>query len=82
MSNGTRDELDKPLPVSAIQHAVYRLSETALIHIERAWVENFLTAEERFLHDVAHEVGTQTVRDVLRVTPLPLAYLSLNFGRH
>jgi CRISPR-associated exonuclease Cas4 len=50
------DEMDRdPIPISALQHAVYCLRQAALIHIERVWAENRFTAEGRVLHDVTHE---------------------------
>ena len=44
-------ELDDPIPLSALQHAVYCLRQAALIHVERLWEENRFTAEGRVLHD-------------------------------
>src|SRR5204863_2546146 len=68
-----------PIPISALQHAVYCLRQAALIHIERVWAENRLTAEGRVLHDVAHEAGERKGRrGVRRVTALPLACRRLN----
>jgi hypothetical protein len=40
-------ELDDPIPLSALQHAVCCLRQAALIHIERRWEENRFTAEGR-----------------------------------
>jgi CRISPR-associated exonuclease Cas4 len=73
-------DLDGPLPISALQHAVYCLRQAALIHIERVWAENRFTAEGRVLHDVAHEAGSLKNRSVRRVTALPLASLRLNIS--
>jgi CRISPR-associated exonuclease Cas4 len=73
-------ELDAPIPISALQHAVYCLRQAALIHIEQVWAENRLTAEGRVLHEVAHEAGTRKSRGVRRVTALPLACLRLNIA--
>lgn len=73
-------DLDNPLPISALQHAVYCLRQAALIHIERVWAENRFTAEGRVLHDVAHEAGSRKSRGVRRVTALPLASLRLNIA--
>jgi CRISPR-associated exonuclease Cas4 len=67
-----------PIPISALQHAVYCLRQAALIHIERVWAENRFTAEGRVLHDVAHEAGSRKDRGVRRVTALPLACRRLN----
>jgi CRISPR-associated exonuclease Cas4 len=73
-------DLDNPLLISALQHAVYCLRQAALIHIERVWAENRFTAEGRVLHDVAHEAGARKARGVRRVTALPLASRRLNLA--
>ena len=39
------------LPLSGLQHLVFCERQCALIHLERAWQENFLTAEGRVLHE-------------------------------
>ncbi len=36
---------DSPIPLSAIQHAVYCLRQAALIYIGRLWEENLFTAD-------------------------------------
>jgi CRISPR-associated exonuclease Cas4 len=76
------DERDPdPIPISALQHAVYCLRQAALIHIERLWEENRLTAEGRVLHNVAHEAGERRGRrGVRRVTALPVACRRLNIA--
>jgi CRISPR-associated exonuclease Cas4 len=71
---------DAPIPISALQHAVYCLRQAALIHIERVWAENRFTAEGRVLHDVTHEAGTRKERGVRRVSALPLACRRLNLA--
>lgn len=71
-------DLDNPIPISALQHAVYCLRQAALIHIEQLWAENRFTAEGRVLHDVAHAPGSRKSRGVRRVTALPLASTRLN----
>jgi CRISPR-associated exonuclease Cas4 len=76
----TAVDLDDPIPISALQHAVYCLRQAALIHIERVWAENRFTAEGRVLHDVAHEAGSRKSRHVRRVTALPLACRRLNIA--
>jgi CRISPR-associated exonuclease Cas4 len=67
------EDLDDPIPLSALQHAVYCMRQAALIHIERLWEENRFTAEGRVLHDIAHEPGDTRRGAVRRVTALPLA---------
>jgi CRISPR-associated exonuclease Cas4 len=73
-------ELDEPIPISALQHAVYCLRQAALIHVERIWEENRFTAEGRVLHEAADEPGQRRRRDVRRVTALPLAHRRLQLA--
>lgn len=63
----------EPIPISALQHAVYCLRQAALIHLERLWEENRLTAEGRVLHDVAEKPDERRARGARRVMALPLA---------
>lgn len=63
---------DALLPISALQHLIFCERQCALIHIERVWVENVLTAEGRIMHERAHHAGTET-RGLLRIArALPL----------
>lgn len=48
------------LPISALQHLVYCPRQCALIHVERLWSENALTAEGRVLHSRQDEPGFET----------------------
>ena len=41
------------LPISALQHIIFCERQCALIHIERQWAENRLTAEGHILHERA-----------------------------
>lgn len=41
---------DLYIPISALQHYAFCPRQCALIHIERLWSENFLTAEGQILH--------------------------------
>ncbi|WP_240904513.1 CRISPR-associated protein Cas4 [Rhodobacter sp. SGA-6-6] len=68
----------EPIPLSAIQHAVYCLRQAALIHLERLWAENRFTAEGDVLHAVADKGGARRTRGVRRVLSLPLASQRLN----
>ena len=68
----------EPIPLSAIQHAVYCLRQAALIHLERLWAENRFTAEGDVLHAVADKGGGRKARGVRRVMSLPLASKRLN----
>jgi len=69
-----------PIPLSALQHAVYCMRQAALIHIERIWEENRFTAEGRVLHEVAHEPGLRRQKGLRRVTAMPLASKRLNIA--
>lgn len=70
----------EPIPLSALQHAVYCLRQAALIHIERAWADNRFTAEGNVLHAVADKGGKRKVRGVRRVMALPIACIRLNLS--
>lgn len=67
------EEESEPIPLSALQHAVYCLRQAALIHLERLWAENRFTAEGHVLHVAADRPGGRKVRGVRRVAALPLA---------
>jgi CRISPR-associated exonuclease Cas4 len=73
-------ELEDPIALSALQHAVYCLRQAALIHIERLWVENRFTAEGRVVHAATDEPGVRQRKGVRRVTALPLASRRLNIS--
>ncbi len=68
----------EPIPISALQHAVYCLRQAALIHLERVWAENRFTAEGDVLHAVADKGGSRKARGVRRVLSLPLVSQRLN----
>lgn len=69
---------EEPIPLSALQHAVYCLRQAALIHLERLWSENIFTAEGDVLHAVADKGGSRRARGVRRVLSLPLGSTRLN----
>lgn len=69
---------EEPIPLSALQHAVYCLRQAALIHLERLWAENRFTAEGDVLHAVADKGGSRKARGVRQVMALPLACHRLN----
>lgn len=73
-------ETVEPIPLSALQHAVYCLRQAALIHLERMWADNRFTAEGEVLHAVADKDGSRRVRGVRRVTALPLGSKRLNLA--
>lgn len=54
------------LPISALQHWLFCPRQCALIHVERLWEENRLTAEGRILHERA-DSGIPESRNGIRV---------------
>ncbi|MDO1581117.1 CRISPR-associated protein Cas4 [Rhizobium oryzicola] len=76
----TTMEEREPIPLSALQHAVYCLRQAALIHIERVWADNRFTAEGNVLHEVADKGGSRKVRGVRRVMALPISSVRLNLS--
>ncbi len=70
----------EPIPLSALQHAVYCLRQAALIHLERLWEENRFTAEGHVLHIAADKPGSRRVKGVRRAMALPLASKSLGIA--
>lgn len=74
-----QDELaGEPIPLSALQHAVYCLRQAALIHLERQWAANRFTAEGEVLHVHVNKPLGRAQRGVRRVTALPIACKRLN----
>lgn len=67
------DEIDNPIPLSAIQHAVFCLRQAALIHLERLWQENLFTAEGAIVHGAVDEPGARRRGKIRRVNALPLS---------
>ncbi len=68
------DERDPdPIPLSALQHAVYCLRQAALIHLERMWAENRFTAEGHVMHIASDRPGSRKARGVRRETSLSIA---------
>lgn len=68
---------DDPIPISAIQHAIYCLRQAALIHVERLWEENRFTAEGRVLHARADMPGERAGKGVRRVSALSIVSRAL-----
>lgn len=66
------DDAD-PIPLSALQHAVYCLRQAALIHLERMWEENRFTAEGHVMHLASAMPSERKARGVRRVTALSIA---------
>lgn len=67
-----------PIPISALQHAVYCLRQAALIHLERLWAENRFTAEGQVLHLSTQDMKQRRKKGVRQVTALPLFSQRLN----
>jgi CRISPR-associated exonuclease Cas4 len=67
------DEIENPIPLSAVQHAVYCLRQAALIHLERLWQENLFTAEGRVLHDAVDAPGERKRQNIRRIHAMPLS---------
>lgn len=68
----------EPIPLSAVQHAVYCLRQAALIHLERLWADNRFTAEGDVLHAVADKGGSRRSHGARRVMSLPIGSARLN----
>lgn len=65
-------ESDDLVPLSALQHFLFCPRQCALIHVERAWAENALTAEGRLAHEKVHEPAQERRKGVRGVTGMPL----------
>jgi len=72
--------MDEPIPLSALQHAVYCLRQAALIHVERLWEENRFTAEGRVLHAGVDRQSQRYSRGVRRIAAMPLACRRLSLA--
>lgn len=65
---------DAWLPLSGIQHFIFCRRQWALIHIERQWQENALTAEGRIMHHrVDDPFFTEKRKDVIIARSVPVA---------
>lgn len=65
---------DAWLPLSGIQHFIFCRRQWALIHIERQWQENVLTAEGRIMHQrVDDPFFTEKRKDVIIARSVPVA---------
>lgn len=62
------------LPLSGIQHFIFCRRQWALIHIERQWQENALTAEGRIMHHRADDpFFTEKRKDVIIARSVPVS---------
>lgn len=71
---------DDLLPLSGIQHFAFCRRQWALIHVEKQWVENVLTAEGRLLHKRADDPYFSEVREgeiITRAMPVASYQLGL-----
>lgn len=69
------------LQMSGIQHFVFCRRQWALIHIEKQWVENVLTAEGRVDHQRCHDSSSSEKRcDLLTVRGMRVASASLKMS--
>jgi CRISPR-associated exonuclease Cas4 len=69
------------LPLSGIQHFVFCRRQWSLIHVERQWEENALTAEGRLLHQRADDPFFIEKRKgviIARSVPVSSPYLGLS----
>lgn len=65
---------DELLPLSGVQHFVFCRRQWALIHVERQWQENALTAEGKLLHDKADDPFFSEVREgIVIARAMPVA---------
>jgi len=70
--DGPESEGEALLPLSALQHYAFCPRQCALIHVERMWADNRLTAEGHVAHERVDEQRTETRRGVRTVTAMPL----------
>jgi CRISPR-associated exonuclease Cas4 len=65
------------VPLSALQHQLFCPRQCALIHLERLWAENVLTAEGRLMHENAHTPKAERRGDLKTLTAVPLSSAAL-----
>ena len=74
----TSDDL---LPLSGIQHFLFCRRQWALIHVERQWQENALTAEGRIMHKRADDpFFSETRNGVIIARSVPIASYRLGLS--
>ena len=71
---------DDFLQLSALQHFVFCKRQCALIHIEQAWSENWLTAEGRIMHEHVHQEHDECRDNVRIVRGMPLHSFELGLS--
>ena len=60
------------LPLSGLQHLAFCPRQCALIHLERLWKENYLTASGRVMHEKTHSNQVETRGNIRTVRGLVL----------
>lgn len=69
------------VPISALQHMQYCPRQCALIHLERQWADNVLTAEGRLLHSTVDDGHRATRSEVTIWRSVPMSSKGLGvFG--
>src|ERR671919_2789803 len=72
---------DELLPLSGIQHFLFCRRQWALIHVERQWQENALTAEGRIMHNRADDpFFTETRNGVITARAVTVASYKLGLS--
>lgn len=72
---------DELLPLSGIQHFVFCRRQWALIHVERQWQENVLTAEGRIMHKRTDDpFFSETRKGVITARAMPIASYRLGLA--
>lgn len=66
-------EVDEPVLLSALQHWLFCPRQCALIHLERQWEENALTAEGRVAHEVVHATKAERRHGIKTIAGMPLS---------
>ncbi|MCY3676477.1 MAG: CRISPR-associated protein Cas4 [Gemmatimonadetes bacterium] len=75
-STARYDESDL-LPLSGLQHLLFCERQCALIHVERAWRENQLTAEGRVFHERVDGADAEARGDLKIARGIPVRSLRL-----
>jgi CRISPR-associated exonuclease Cas4 len=70
----------EPIPLSALQHLLFCPRQCALIHVERQWAENHLTAEGRILHEASDVPAGVSRRDLRIARAMPIASKALGIA--
>ncbi|MCB8979865.1 MAG: CRISPR-associated protein Cas4 [Ardenticatenaceae bacterium] len=77
----TESTADELLPLSGLQHFLFCRRQWALIHVERQWQENVLTAEGRILHKrVDDPYFTETRKGIILARAVPVASYQLGLS--